>query len=194
MSDDRDDDPFGRGDEPPPRHDWLPPSGPSQPAPPPSAPEGPGGWQAPSGPAAPGWGAPPPTGAQGSYHQSAWTGQPQYVQPQGGGGNGKATASLVLGICGLVVCPLICSILALVFGYQARREIDRTGVGSGSRGSATAGIVLGWIGTVLSVLGIILIVVLAATGNLDDEYTYDEGDYFSVVRLFATTIGKVVLA
>ena len=34
--------------------------------------------------------------------------------------NGKATGALVLGICGLVVCPLICSIVAVVLGYQAR--------------------------------------------------------------------------
>ena len=88
--------------------------------------------------------------------------------------SGKATASLVLGICGLVVCPLICSILALVFGYQGRKEIDASGGRIAGRGNATAGIVLGWIGLVICVLGIIAIVVLAATGNFDESY-YDSG-------------------
>ena len=55
--------------------------------------------------------------------------------------NGMAIASMVLGI---VWVYGIGSILALVFGYQAKREIAR----SGQRGSgmATAGIVLGWVG------------------------------------------------
>ena len=105
--------------------------------------------------------------------------QTQFVHPGGAGvaqgeSSGKATASLVLGICGLVVCPLICSILALVFGYQGRGEIDRSGGRIAGRGNATAGIVLGWIGIVICVLGIIAIIVLAATGNFDETY-YDSG-------------------
>ena len=70
---------------------------------------------------------------------------------------GKAVASLVLGIVGIVICPLICSTLALIFGYQAKREIESR-PGSPGGGLATAGIVLGWIGVVLGVLGVVLIV------------------------------------
>src|SRR3954467_15203480 len=47
--------------------------------------------------------------------------------------SGAATASLVLGICGLVVCPFVCSVLALVFGYQAREQIDESGGQLGGR-------------------------------------------------------------
>jgi hypothetical protein len=115
------------------------------------------------------------------WEQPATT-QPQFVHPGGrpaGGGHhaetsGKATASLVLGICGLVVCPLICSILALVFGYQGRAEIDKSGGRIGGRGNATAGIVLGWIGLVIGVLLIVLVIVLAATGNLEDTGYYND--------------------
>jgi hypothetical protein len=102
----------------------------------------------------------------------------------------------VLGICGLVVCPLVCSILALVFGYQARNEIDRTGIGQGSRGNATAGIVLGWIGTVLSVLGIALIVVLALAGELDESYDEDfdnDFDEFSTIRLALSVAARAAM-
>ena len=39
--------------------------------------------------------------------------------------SGYAIASLVLGIVGLVAVPFVASILAIVFGGSARREIGR---------------------------------------------------------------------
>lgn len=111
---------------------------------------------------------PPPTGSP-----SRFSSPEDLPPPPVAGTNGKATAALVLGICGLAVCPLICSILALVFGYQGRSEIDRGGRMEGGRGLAVSGIVLGWIGVVLVTLFIILIVVIAATGELDDDYYYE---------------------
>ena len=52
---------------------------------------------------------------------------------------GSATASLILGICSLVVCGIICGPLALVYGNKARNEIDASGGRLGGRGMATAG-------------------------------------------------------
>ena len=57
--------------------------------------------------------------------------------------NGMAVASLVLGIVWIYG---IGSILALVFGYVGRNQIDQSGGVEAGRGLATAGIVLGWIG------------------------------------------------
>jgi Domain of unknown function (DUF4190) len=54
--------------------------------------------------------------------------------------NGLAIASMVLGI---VWVYWVGSVLALVFGYMARRQIRERGENGG--GMATAGIVLGWI-------------------------------------------------
>jgi len=71
----------------------------------------------------------------------------------------------VLGIVGLVFCPLICSVLALVFGYQSRNEIDASGGQLSGRGSAVAGIVLGWIGIVIWALFLILIIIGIAVGD-----------------------------
>ena len=71
----------------------------------------------------------------------------------------------MLGILGLVLCPFICSILALVFGYQARREIDASSGMMGGRGNATAGIVLGWIGVAFVVLFILLVVIGLLAGD-----------------------------
>ena len=89
--------------------------------------------------------------------------QPSYTQQPAVGGQtpGTATASLVLGIVGLVFCPLICSVLAIIFGNQAKQEIEGN-PGLGGRGLAQAGVVLGWVGVGLSILGILLWIVIVA--------------------------------
>lgn len=62
--------------------------------------------------------------------------------------NGKAIASVVLGVCGLVVLPLLASVAAIVLGSLARGEILRGGATRGTR-LASAGIILGVVGIVL---------------------------------------------
>ena len=98
---------------------------------------------------------------------SGWEQTPdgQWVQTGGTASSGKSTAALVLGIPGLLFCPLICSVLALVLGYQSRREIDASGGRMSGRGNATAGIVLGWIGIALSVIFIVLVVIGLLVGD-----------------------------
>lgn len=72
---------------------------------------------------------------------------------------GKATASLVLGIIGLVLFPIIPSILAIVFGNSAKHEIDASGGSLGGRGAASAGVILGWVA--LAIWAVFLIAVVA---------------------------------
>ena len=127
-----------------------------------------------------------------SWRRSSRDSNPQWQQPQqpqrsrsgssrsssnrsgvssGGGGfqpqttPGSATAALILGICAILVCPIICAPLALVYGNKARNEIDGSGGRLGGRGMATAGIVLGWIGVALAVLSIIWVIAVAASGS-----------------------------
>lgn len=118
--------------------------------PPPPNPNGPyGAQQPPSGPppvqsfgqpAQPG-GYPPQTQGQPPYGQY---GQPQYLQqPPSASTNGMAIASLVLGILWMW---WLGSILALIFGYTAKKQIAQSGGLQQGGGLATAGIVLGWIG------------------------------------------------
>ncbi|HET6551021.1 MAG TPA: DUF4190 domain-containing protein [Solirubrobacter sp.] len=78
--------------------------------------------------------------------------------------SGSATAALVLGILGLVLCTPICSPLALVYGFRARREIDASGGRIGGRGMAVAGIVMGWIGVALLALAILVVVAVLVIG------------------------------
>jgi len=80
---------------------------------------------------------------------------PSFVQQKT---TGLAIASLVLGI---VWVYGIGSILALIFGYQAKAQIDRSGGRESGRGMAVAGIVLGWIG----VAGFLLFILFAAVAS-----------------------------
>ena len=70
--------------------------------------------------------------------------------------NGMAVASLVLGILWFW---WIGSVLALIFGYVAKGEIDRSGGRQTGRGLAIAGIVLGWIGVAGGIITIIVVAV-----------------------------------
>ena len=88
--------------------------------------------------------------------------------------NGKATAALVLGIVGLglwfllgfgffFVFNLPCSVLAWVYGIQARRRIE-AGETARGEGAARAGVILGVVGVILGLLGLagwVLLFVLA---------------------------------
>jgi hypothetical protein len=75
--------------------------------------------------------------------------------------SGAAIASLVLGIAGLVVFPLLPSILAIVFGGRARDEMRADAAVSGE-GLATAGVILGWIGVAFCALALLFLVVALA--------------------------------
>lgn len=74
-------------------------------------------------------------------------------RPIGGGvpaTNGKATAALVCGIIGLFFAPV--GIAAVILGFMAHGEINRTGGHQGGRGNATWGIVLGFVAIALWIL------------------------------------------
>ena len=70
--------------------------------------------------------------------------------------SGMAIASLVMGIAGWTLFPFLGSILAVIFGYAARREIRSQPKQLTGDGLAIAGLVLGWLMIGLSVVGLIL--------------------------------------
>src|SRR6266487_4799380 len=78
--------------------------------------------------------------------------------------NGFAIVSALLGVAWFAG---IGSVLALVFGYRARREIKRSGGRQKGLGLATAGIILGWIGIamLLVAVGSGLALFAASTGT-----------------------------
>src|SRR5688572_27760702 len=139
--------------------DW-----PSEPPPQrePTGPPAPGWWLASDGryyppEQAPGAAAPPPP---------AFTAYTPYAPGPIQGTtstNGLAIAAMVLGILWIY---WIGSVLALVFGYVAKGQIDRSAGRQGGRGMAIAGIVLGWIG--LGLLALVIVIGLAVSN--DDSF------------------------
>jgi hypothetical protein len=115
--------------------------------------------------AAPPYNAPRPYNTPAPYHlPPPRPDQRSYVSPYGYATasqhtNGYSVASLVLGILWLFG---IGSVLALVFGYIAKAQINRSYGAQGGRGIAMAGTVLGWIGVAaVLVLGSLLVATLA---------------------------------
>jgi hypothetical protein len=142
-----DDNPFGA--EPPPDpfgrpaggDAYGPPVGGGPPGPPPTAADP---WRA--GP------APPPAGQ--------WAAPPMKAE--------GAVAALVLGILGIVLCPL-CAPVAWGMGRKAERLVDASGRTLGGRGEATAGKILGMIGTAFIILAIIAFIALVIIGASVDS-------------------------
>src|SRR4051812_43416605 len=93
-----------------------------------------------------------------------------YGQPPGYGygaarrTEGLAVASLVLGIAGFVVCPLICSVLAVIFGVQAKNKIRQDPSLQGE-GMAQAGFILGIIGLAVGAIFLVIIIIAAANDS-----------------------------
>lgn len=80
----------------------------------------------------------------------------------------RAILALILGIVGVVVCP-IAGPFAFVISNNAMKEIDASGGTIGGRGMVQAGKILGIIGTVLLALyvigGIVVVIVSFASSN-----------------------------
>src|SRR5215468_632157 len=79
--------------------------------------------------------------------------------------SGMAIASLVLGVLWIY---WIGSILALTFGYLAKKEIRDSPEPMEGNGLATAGIVLGWVG-MGTLTFVILLVIIAALADKQDH-------------------------
>ncbi len=121
---------------------------------PPVGPGGPPPWQPP----------PPPPPAYGQQ-------PPGYPMPVAPPASGKSVTALVLGICGLVICPLILSVPAIIVGQSAKKEIDASQGRLGGRSQAQAGFILGIIGTILAfVLALFVAVVFAFGSVIEDAY------------------------
>lgn len=83
-----------------------------------------------------------------------------YQPPPGGSpytappNSSMALVSLISGILGITFIPIIGSIVAVITGSMAKKEIRESYGALGGDGLATAGLVLGWIGIGLTVIGL----------------------------------------
>jgi hypothetical protein len=78
--------------------------------------------------------------------------------------SGTAIGSLICGILGISVLPVIGSILAIVLGHLAWSEVKHSGGRVGGRGMAIAGLVLGYGAFVVGLLSLVVSTILAAVG------------------------------
>ena len=65
-----------------------------------------------------------------------------------------AIVSMIAGILGFTIFPVIATIVALVTGYAARKETRAVPPEVGGDGLPTAGIIMGWVQVGLTVVGI----------------------------------------
>jgi hypothetical protein len=87
--------------------------------------------------------------------------QPNFPQPNYGGytpvplpTSNLAIISLIAGILGFFLFPLIASIVAIITGNMARSETRANPPTASGDGLATAGIIMGWIQVGMAVVGI----------------------------------------
>jgi hypothetical protein len=94
--------------------------------------------------------------------QTPSVGAPAYgvVQPT----SSMAMVSLILGILGWTVLPVIGSVVAVVFGHLGLSEIDRSGDQLSGRGMAQVGLILGYSALAVQLLSVVLFVVLPIFG------------------------------
>ncbi|HNY84359.1 MAG TPA: DUF4190 domain-containing protein [Anaerolineaceae bacterium] len=86
--------------------------------------------------------------------------QQNYVQPQTT--SAWAIVSLIGGIVSFLFAPMIASIVAVISGYAAKREIRESNGQVGGDGLATAGLIIGWANIVLSLLACVFVVLAMA--------------------------------
>lgn len=79
---------------------------------------------------------------------------PPVAEGSAGRRSGRATASLVLGIVGILVFPVVCSTLAIIFGALALRDMGTDPAVSGRR--------MAWWGLGLGVAGLVVGLALIA--------------------------------
>lgn len=82
----------------------------------------------------------------------------------------KGTTVLVLGIVSLFVCGVILGPIALIQGNKALKEIDANPAAYTNRQNVVIGRILGIIAIVLWVIGIIVNIIVAATGGMTGMY------------------------
>lgn len=90
---------------------------------------------------------------------------PPPPMPAGGGGgstqdNGSGTIALVTGILSFFVCPIILSIVAIIFG---RKGMAAAAAGTADNGGqAKAGYIMGIVSLILAIIFIIIYLILGA--------------------------------
>jgi hypothetical protein len=76
--------------------------------------------------------------------------------------SGLAVASLICGISGIVICPFVGVLPALICGHMAMSQINQSPLPMSGRGMAIAGLVLGY----LQILGVLVVMAVLVISRL----------------------------
>lgn len=74
--------------------------------------------------------------------------------------NTLALVSLICGVLGWFMAPVIASIVAIVTGHMARSQIRQSGGREEGDGLAIGGLVLGYASLVLGLIGIVFVILV----------------------------------
>ena len=101
-------------------------------------------------------------------------GAPAYARGPARRNDGQAITALILGIAGLVICPIVPSIFAIIIGNQSKARIAADPTLDGEQ-LANTGVILGWIGIVLGGIGLVVaiaafFVLVVAGGGTDVNF------------------------
>ncbi|MBT3322145.1 MAG: DUF4190 domain-containing protein [Anaerolineae bacterium] len=92
------------------------------------------------------------------------TQEPYQQAPSAPPTNSMALTSLIAGIVGWTVAPFLGSLVAIITGHMAKKELkERMGQESGD-GMATAGLVMGYLQLIPSILCICIVGIMFAMG------------------------------
>ena len=133
----------------------------------------------------------PPPQLSATPPQGASVGQPPYGQPSYGQPyaqvpqtDGKATASLILGILSILCFGLFAGIPAVVLGHMSRSNIEKSMGRLTGGGLALAGLIMGYCSLAITVL---IIVAIAIPNVLRARSSANESGALANVRTIATT-------
>lgn len=89
--------------------------------------------------------------------------QPSQTPPTKPNSN-MAIASMVLGILGWTIIPTLGSIVAIITGHMAKKEIKESMGALGGDGMATAGLILGYANIAIALCGCLIFAGMLAMG------------------------------
>lgn len=73
--------------------------------------------------------------------------------------SGLAIASLITGIIGWILVPLLGTLAAIITGHLAKREIKESNGALGGSGMATAGLILGYVQLAFIVILLVALII-----------------------------------
>ncbi len=124
-----------------------------------------------SEPAPASWPAAPAAYPAQSYPAPAYPAAPEPGYQAGPRTSSNAIVALVLAVASWAVCPIIASIVALVFASMASKEINASGGQIEGRGLVTAARIVSWINIGVTVAVIVVtafvLILIAIAGGFD---------------------------